>query len=289
MTDKLMYSANDAMAKENFSKARFKAFYQEVKAFLTRREAALLPFDEIRKKLNIKAESYIGIKQVPIDKIVGSENRYNDFTRSFAPRKNFTEHRWVRIDTAHQQDTILPPVSLYEVGGVYFVRDGNHRISVAKTRNVEFIDAEVISLNSEIELSPDIRKDEIDGVIIKFEKEQFFKAAKLKEHRPDADIPLTSIGGYPEIIKHIEEHRVFLSNNSDKEPDFKEAALSWYDSVYSPVINLIEEKDILRGFKNQTKADLYLWIAKHMKEIEEEHQGCIMAEDALDELHSQKK
>jgi hypothetical protein len=289
MNNNSLVSHNNAVAKENFSKARFKAFFQEIGALLTRKEAALIPFEEIREKLGIKTQSYLGIRQIPIDKIVGSENRYKDFTRTFAPRKNFTEHRWMRIDTAHQEDKILPPVSLYELGGVYFVRDGNHRISVARSRKVAYIDAEVISLDAEIELSPDIKRNEIDQVIIEFEKEKFSKATRIKKIRPEASIELTSIGGYEQLLKNIEEHRNYLVHQEIiKDPEFEDAVRSWYDTVYEPVTALIEKENILSGFKGVTPADLFLWTLNHMKEIEREYAGCVMVEDALHSFRDQK-
>lgn len=282
MSNNTFVKHNNIVAQENFGKARFKAFFQEIGALLTKKEAALVPFDEIREKLGIKTQSYLGIRQVPISRIVGSENRYNDFTRTFAPRKNFTEARWMSIDAALQEDKILPPVSLYELGGVYFVRDGNHRISVARSRKVEFVDAEVISLDAEIELSPDIKRNEIDRIIIEYEKEKFRKATNIDKIRPEASIELTSIGGYEQLFKDIEAHRIYLVQQDEiQEPEFEDAVRSWYDNVYKPVTELIEKENVLSGFKGVTPADLFLWTSNHMRDIEREYAGCVMVEDAL--------
>lgn len=99
-------------------------------------------------------ETYLGMKTVPVKLIVGSESRYQDFDNRFFQKKMHLKTRWEHIDMAHIQDINLPPITLYELGGLYFVRDGNHRVSVAKAKNVEFIDAEVVSLQSEIHLNP---------------------------------------------------------------------------------------------------------------------------------------
>ncbi len=89
-------------------------------------------------------ESYRGSGIVPVNQIVGSVDRFRDFDRAFLPRQRHTAGRWKNIDRAYYQDVRLPPIQLYKVGDVYFVKDGNHRVSVARERGVEFIDAEVI-------------------------------------------------------------------------------------------------------------------------------------------------
>ena len=77
--------------------------------------------------------------------------------------------RWMRVDVAHYQDIILPPIKIFEIGGVYFVRDGNHRVSVAKAKGGEFIDAEVTSLTSAIAITPEMSLDQLREAVIDFE------------------------------------------------------------------------------------------------------------------------
>ncbi len=87
--------------------------------------------------------------------------------------------RWISVDVAHYQDVALPPIKVFEIGGVYFVRDGNHRVSVAKAKGAAFIDAEVISLSSEIPITPDMSRDELKRAVIDFEKARFFEVTRL--------------------------------------------------------------------------------------------------------------
>ena len=137
---------------EDFSKARNKALFNEVRHFLNPDEATLISFSDIKKLLKPKNETYLGMKTIPVKLIVGSESRYQDFDNRFFPKRMHLKVRWEHIDMAHIQDINLPPITLYELGGVYFVRDGNHRVSVAKAKGIEFIDAEVVSLQSEINI-----------------------------------------------------------------------------------------------------------------------------------------
>src|SRR5690606_9341245 len=128
----------------DFERARQKAFLRELRSLFTREPNQLIPYHEVRRRIKPEAESYRGIQGVPIDKIVGSVDRFQDFDRAFLPRRRNTASRWKSVDRAYYQDVTLPPVQLYKVGDVYFVKDGNHRVSVARERGVEFIDAEVI-------------------------------------------------------------------------------------------------------------------------------------------------
>ena len=84
------------------------------------------------------------IATIAIEKIVGSEGRVHDFDKHFRPLVNHTRDRWVSIAIAHHQGINLPPVELIQVGDEYYVRDGHHRISVAKTFGQATIEAKIL-------------------------------------------------------------------------------------------------------------------------------------------------
>ncbi len=109
-----------------------------------------LSFEEVRKALGALNKVRIGRRVVPVERIVGSVGRYRDFDRAFLPAKASLGTKWKRIDRAFHRGQELPPVMLYKVGEVYFVEDGNHRVSVARYQGVEWIDAEVVELSSPI-------------------------------------------------------------------------------------------------------------------------------------------
>jgi hypothetical protein len=211
------------------------------------------------------------LRTVPIEKIVGSEGRYQDFNRYFLPKHDRLKGRWVRVDTAHHQQIILPPVTLYEIGGLYFVRDGNHRVSVGKLQGVEFIDAEVISLGSRVKLNPGMTKEQLHAEVIKLEREDFFNRTGLRELRPEAVIDFSATGRYDEIFRHIDGHKYYLNLSSREVIAFQQAMLSWYDTVYKPIVELIEEQRILKAFPGRTAADLYVWIVRHWDELKKKY------------------
>jgi hypothetical protein len=111
-----------------------------------RREHAsnrLLSFDDVRRELRANNQTYLGTRAVEVEKIVGSVGRLRDFDGSFLPARANMGERWKRIDRAFHRDAELPPVSLYKVGGFYFVLDGHHRVSVARYHGVEWMEAYV--------------------------------------------------------------------------------------------------------------------------------------------------
>lgn len=78
-----------------------------------------------------------------MEQIVGSVGRSSQFDSGFMPAKRSLEGRWKHVDRAFHRGMELPPIVLYEIGGSYFVHNGNHRVSVAHFLGAEMIDAEV--------------------------------------------------------------------------------------------------------------------------------------------------
>src|ERR687891_490297 len=136
----------------DFSRARRKAFLRRIGAYLRRDPGSnqLLSFEEVKGALGAISQVYLGLREVPVSKIVGSVGRHRDFDRAFLPSKPDLGTRWRRIDEIMHREEELPPVSLYKIGDAYFVKDGNHRVSVARQQGIEMIDAEVVELRSRV-------------------------------------------------------------------------------------------------------------------------------------------
>ena len=139
------YMSLEEQVDKDFSLARRRALLGRIGARL-RRDAAsnrLLCFDEVRKVLGAVGRVYRGMRTVPVGQIGGSVGRCSEFDRAFMPTKASVEEGWKRIDRVCHRGEELSPVSLYKVGGFYFVLDGHHRVSVARYHGVEWIDAYV--------------------------------------------------------------------------------------------------------------------------------------------------
>ena len=132
----------------DFTHARRRALLRRMRARLRKDLTCnrLLSFDDVKGSLGASNQLYLGMRVEPVEKIVGSVDRYEDFDRSFLPTKASVEAKWKRIDRAFHRSEELPPVILYKIGEKYFVLDGNHRVSVARYQGTEMIDAEVIEI-----------------------------------------------------------------------------------------------------------------------------------------------
>lgn len=252
-------------AREDFSRARRKAFLQSIADMLVRRPSDLVPFEEVRSRLNIRGSAYRGLQQVPLSKIVGSEGRYADFDRRFLPRQNQTQQRWQSVDIAHYADIPLPPVDLYKIGDVYFVKDGNHRVSVARQRDQAEIDAYVTEYMVDVPLDERLS---VRDLLLKEEYSDFLEWTHLADLRPQQRIELSALGGYLELVEHINTHRYYLAQEREADVSPEEAVTSWYDHVYLPLVEVIRQHNILDQFPGRTEADLYLWIMQHRRSLE---------------------
>ena len=261
----------DSRAKEDFNRARLRELFGRALGVLRNESNQLLSLKEVKALLRPHSESYRGLQTVPIDRIVGSEGRYLDFNRIFLPKHEHLRGRWTRVDLAHYQQVQLPPVTLYEIGGVYFVRDGNHRVSVARTQGGEFIDAEVISLKSRLPLKPGMSRQELKSAVIELEKKEFFRQTHLDRLRSGLEMEFTDTGRYDEVLRHIHGHKYFINQSTPYEIPFREAMLSWYDRVYEPLVSLVLSEGILTHFPGREAADLYMWIVGHWDELKKKY------------------
>ena len=266
-----------------YQQARRKAFRRRILRFLKGYPQYLLSFDEVQDKLNISSKSYVGIMPVEVSKIVGSVGRYRDFDRAFLPLQGNTSNRWRGIAEAYRQERPLPPVQLYKVGDasgegdIYFVRDGHHRVSVARELGVKYIDAEVIECRTRVPITPDVTEEELD---LKAEYAEFLETTDLDRLRPGQKVEFTISGAYQIVLEHIAVHRYFLGVVREKPVSWQEAVLSWYDNVYRPIVDIIREQDILGEFPGRSEADLYLWIIEHHYYLSQKDGSRVHARDS---------
>jgi hypothetical protein len=211
---------------------------------------------------------------------VGSVGRYQDFNRAFLPRGHIDPQRWMRIDRLRRQKD-LPPIDLFKIGEVYFVQDGNHRVSVARARGDKTIRAWVVELPIRVSLGPDASPDDL---ILKAGYTDFLEKTALDVSIPDQQIELTRPGGYRGLIQHIEVHQFYMGLRSREYPTLAKAAADWYRNVYLPVVDRIRASRILKRFPGRTEADLYLWIAENRARLQMRYGSESQAQDAVDDF-----
>ena len=235
-----------------FSEAQsaYKKFLKSSRGILGlnfKKQENLKSFAEVQKEENAYNSVNLGIKEIPLGKIVGSVEKYSYFDKNFVPKNNIVKQRWISIYTAYMAETMLPPVILYKIKDDYYVYDGNHRVSVAKFLNFASIEAEVE------EFLP--TKDTKDKVIYRehmfFEKETGIEGIILSE-------PIK----YKYLREEIESYTNLLSKRRNKEFTLKEGATKWYKEVFLPIKVLLEENNIEESQKKNIN-DIFMFLLDH--------------------------
>ncbi|MFH1743844.1 MAG: DUF4032 domain-containing protein [bacterium] len=275
----LTRDSSDLTARD-FRRARFRSFFNSVVSFLRGRSASLLSYQQVRSSLRVSSECYSGIQSVSLDHIVGSVGRYRDFDSLFMPRKDAIEGRWRHVDDAYYSQIDLPPVKLHKIGGLYFVIDGNHRVSVAREQGAEFIDAEIIECKINVPLQPG---EDPHTHIMRAQSEQFYQATKL-DRLKGADIRFTTHGRYLKILHHIDVYRYFRGQAEQKEISYQDGVTGWYDEIYMPVVEIIRREGILQDFPGRTEGDIYIWIMNHRYYLNESCEDDVGPEVATEDF-----
>ena len=319
MTD----TVNVASAIDDFYKARRRAQLQDIAAALRGESTRLLSYEDVRTRLQAVESSRRYLADIPLDSIVGSVGRYNDFTRTFLPKNNSAKQRWVNVEVQMTGLEGLPPIDVYQLGDAYFVRDGNHRVSVARQLGFSYIQAYVTPVQTRVPLDASLTPETL---IVKTEYVRFLEHTQLDKTRPNADLSelnVTAAGRYDELLEHIHVHRYFMAlerHHADepKNPtpedhisenhisedhipenhipknqahvpleqvSLPEAAADWYDSVFKPTSQIITDR-LLEHFENRTKADLYLWLSNHHRALETQLGWHVPQDVAADDLLS---
>ncbi len=276
-------SENISSAIQDFHRARSQAKLQQIAARLTGKPSDLLSYEEVHRKLKARAGGTRTLKTIPLDAIVGSVGRYNDFTRTFLPRQDSDRERWARVKTAMYWKG-LPPIQVYQIDQVYFVLDGNHRVSIARQSGAPDIQAYVTEVRTKVPLSPDVQPDDL---IIKAEYVDFLEHTSLDKLYPEADLSVSIPGRYQVLEEHIRVHHYFMGLEREREVPYAEAITHWYDEVYLPIVQAIRQRGILRDFPGRTETDLYLWVSEHRAELKAELGWEIEPEAAAADLSIQ--
>ncbi len=274
-------SYNSIVAVEHFRRARHRGHIQDIITRFTGRTNDLFSYEDVRHKLKGSVTGKRELKDIPLTAIVGSVGRYTDFTRTFLPRVQGDQDRWTRVLSVMQGQVGAPPIEVYQVGEVYFVLDGNHRVSVARELGLAYIQAYVIEVHTRVPLTSDTSRDEL---IRKAEYTDFLAVTDLDATRPGADLSVTNPGQYRTLVVDIEDKRRELAEMQGRDVPIAEAAVAWYDDVYLPIVGIIRDRGMLQGFPGRTETDLYIWISRHRTKLEATLGWAVDAEAAAHDL-----
>jgi len=224
-----------------------------------------MPVDEGSRRLALSRRSYRGLREIPIKRIVGSVDRSADFRRDFKPRRRLSRSRLANLRAAFP-DGVMPAISVFEVGGAYFVEDGHHRVALAQERGADYIDAEVTRLETSYEIGPDT---DVARLVHTEQQRKLLEESGLSRARPDAVIELTFVDGYTQLAEIIKAHGYDLARRLGALPTPEHVAADWYDTVYRPGLDAVRRAGLFELYAswNPTDADLFLWVFKLRRDL----------------------
>ena len=270
-------------AQSDFSRARRARLLADIGRRLRREPddvALMLPFEEVVEALGRTGQHDLGLQVVPLDAIVGSVDRAVDFDRGLRPTSARLRSRWERINAAQRRGEALPPVSLYKIGDLYFVRDGHHRVSVAKSLGRDDIDAYVTEVTTKLKLSHDLRVSELP---LKDHERLFRERVPLNTVARER-IQVTDPWDYGVLAEAVEAWGFRAMQNRGTYMDRGEVAQHWFEEEYVPVVELLREGDLIA--EDETETEAYLRVAADRYRVLRTHEW---SDEVLDRLRREER
>jgi len=243
----------DNDAQDDFLRARRKRVLARLSAVLRLQGGdvdVMLSFDEVVEALGRVGEHDLGIETIALDSIVGTVDRRKEFDRSFRPTSARVRTRFEQIANAQRRGASMPPIDVYRVGGLHFVRDGHHRVAVARAQNREDIDAHVVEVATRLEADQSIDPDDLP---LKSHERVFYErvplAAKARER-----IVLNDPFEYGALAEGIEAWGLRLIQHEGVYLDRAEVARRWYEEEYEPVVAILREAELIGRRETETEA-----------------------------------
>lgn len=197
----------------------------------------ILPFDEVVEALGRRGERRLGLETIALDSIAGTVDRTREFDRSFRPTSRRVRRRWQRIAEAVRRGEPMPPIDVYRIGDLHFVRDGHHRVSVARQLGLDVIEAYVTEILTEVGAGSDVR---VRDLALKSHERLFFERVPLPpELRPRIRLP----GGswYASLAEGVEAWGFRRMQARGEFVDRRETALAWFHEEFAPVVAMLRE------------------------------------------------
>jgi hypothetical protein len=262
-------------AQYDFSRTRRRQMLARVGAVLRREPSDVshvLPFEEVIEALGLRRQTYRGLRVIPLECVVGSMGRTNDFDREFRPTSERVRPRWERIAAAHRRGEAMPPIDVFKVGGFYFVRDGNHRVSVARALGRQTIDAYVTEVSTEVGADEDLR---VETLPLKSHERVFFERVPLpREVR--SEICLRDSTRYAQLAEGVEAWGFRAMQECGCFMTREGVALAWFEEDYLPVVASLQECGMIE--EGQTETEAYMAIVAARYEVMRTHEwsGAIL-------------
>ena len=254
-------------AQYDFTRVRRQRVLSSLRGWM-RREASdvnvILPFEEVIEALGRAGERHLGLYEISLDSIVGTVDRSRDFDRAFRPISTRTRPRWERIASALRRGEDMPPISVYRIGDLHFVRDGHHRVSVARALGRASIDAYVTEVLTKVGADSRIRLHDLP---VKGHERLFFERVPLPREARE-EIELSDPWGYAELAEGVEAWGFRVMQGRGELMTRQQVAEAWHRDEYRPVVEMIREADLL---DSGTATDAYMRMSRERYRLMRTH------------------
>jgi ParB-like nuclease domain len=240
-------------AQTDFSRARRRHELAQLARRLRREPDdinVILPFDEVVQALGWRGERRLGLQTIDLDSIVGTVDRTREFDRNFRPTSRRLRQRWERIAKAMRKGEAMPPIDVYRIGELHFVRDGHHRVSVARHLGLDKIDAYVTEIITEVGADPAVR---IHDLALKSHERLFFERVPLPPELRNR-IRLSRGSWYAGLAEGVEAWGFRAMQARGEFMTREETALAWFHEEFEPIVSVAREAGVGTGL---TDAELY--------------------------------
>jgi hypothetical protein len=269
-------------AQDDFRRARRHAAFGRLTRVLARERGdvdLILPFDEVVDALGRTGEHDLGLQVVALESIVGTTDRVTGFDRQFRPTSSTVRTRWERVAAAMRRGEPLPPVSLYRVGEVHFVRDGHHRVSAARALGWHDIDAYVTAVQTKVGAGRELRLADLP---LKSHERLFRERVPLSPDRA-ARVRLADPMDYGSLAEGVEAWGFRNMQERGQLLDRAEVAELWFDHEFATVIELLREADLLGS---GTEADAYHRVACERYDLTRSHEW---SDEVIERLKARRR
>jgi hypothetical protein len=245
-------------AQDDFARARRRRVFAQLSAVLRLEPGdvdVMLSFDEVIQALGRVGQRDMGLQTIELESIVGTVDRHKEFDREFRPTSSRARARFERIAEAARRGVSLPPIDVYRVGTMHFVRDGHHRVSVARVQGQDTIAAHVIEVITKVAADSSITLEDLP---LKSHERVFHERVPLPGNAI-ARIQLTDPVQYGSLAEGVEAWGFRLIQRDEQYLDRPQTALRWFGEEYVPVVEILREAELIG--KRETETDAYLRLS----------------------------
>ena len=246
-----------ADAEYDFSRARRRRALARLSARLRRADDVnhILPFEEVAQALGRVGERRLGEQTIPLDSIIGTVDRSREFDRAFRPTSQRVRERWERINLAQRTGKAMPPIDVFRIGDMHFVKDGHHRVSVARALGHRDINAYVTEVLTQVGADHEIRMRDLP---LKSHERLFYDRVPLP---PEARkrIHLSDEWTYAALAEAVEAWGFRVIQARQQPMSRPEVAEAWFREEYEPVVSMLDEARLIP--KGVTDTEAYMKVA----------------------------